>query len=385
MGRPPARTAQRGFTLLELMVGIAITVIILAAVGTAFLAVTRSYHSEALVKGSVEGARTASLFVERTLRMAGYGLDPVHAFDLRTAGLPGSDKDNHQQLLAGDLLTTDDLAFRYRDPAFLRRGVLSADGTALTLAPATTWGFTPKVGQVLLIACPGARSYTVRRVVSTTPDTAVLEDHAAVPAFPAPGAACLSDATERPFVMLVHELRLRVIRLGSRPYLVAFRNHDAVAGNDDYDPVAADVENFQVAYVMNRPRAGALTPADGAGGNWILGDDPDTDDDLPSTAATAPTFDTGYDDVTRFNAHPANVRALRVSFTVRSARKETSGRVAFAPESLENQTLAGAADGRYRTTVTTSVRVPNLQARAFFVPPIQLSDADPEELNVWGG
>nr|WP_255449889.1 MULTISPECIES: PilW family protein [Myxococcaceae] len=185
--------------------------------------------------------------------------------------------------------------------------------------------------------------------------------------------------------MLVHELRLRVIRLGSRPYLVAFRNLDPVAGNTDYDPVAADVENFQVAYVMNRPRTGAATPVDGTGGNWILGDDPATDNDLPLTTATAPTFDTGYDDSARFSRHPANVRAVRVSFTVRSARKESTGRIAFAPQTLENQTLSGAADGYYRLSVTTSVRVPNLAARAFFVPPIQLTGADPAELNVWGG
>jgi type IV pilus assembly protein PilW len=367
------------------MVGLAVTLIILSAVGAAFLAVIRTYHAEALVKGSVEGARTATIFLERTVRLAGYGLDPVHAFDLRTTGLPGTDKDNHQETLAGDLFTTDDLAFRYRDPAFLRRGVLSADGTALALTAGTTWGFTPKVGQAVLVACPGARSYTVRQVVSSTQGSAVLEAHAAVPAFPGPGAACLSDDAEPPFVMLVHELRLRVIRVGNRPYLVVFRNHAPIDGNLDYDPLAVDVENFQVAYEMNRPRSGAMTPVDGSGGNWILGDDPALDDDLPSTSASAPTLETGYGDAARFSKHPANVRSLRLSFTVRSARKEPSGRAAFAPETLENQTLTGGADGYYRTTVTTSVRVPNLQSRAFFVPPIQLSDADPAELNVWGG
>jgi type IV pilus assembly protein PilW len=190
--------------------------------------------------------------------------------------------------------------------------------------------------------------------------------------------------------MLVREVRLRIIPLGPapnniRPYLVAFNNlAEADVGNSavDYDPIAADVESFQVSYVMNRgpPPPAVPVPLDGAGGDWVLGNATGDALALPTAGGVRPDFySLDYTDVARYSSDVANVRAVTFDLSVRSRREER--RSAFPQPRLANDpTAAAPTDGYFHVSVGTTVRTPNLLSRATFAPP--LVGTNP---NFWGG
>jgi type IV pilus assembly protein PilW len=404
--KQPSRTA-RGFTLVELLTSVAVTVIVLAAVATTFLGVQRTYQIQAQVKTAIEGTRASSTYLTRELKLAGYGLDPQHAFDFDTAGLPGTTKSNFPEPSPPPGMppfVTDDLAFRYRDPAYLRRGSLDPGGTTLTLQGAS-FGVPLPAGQRLLIACKGAQSYlvaaTVGAVAATATSATISRGFAPFTGALGTDHACLKNVTgtDAAFVMLVRERRIRIVSLGGRPFLVVFHNLRApdTAVNQDFDPIAADVEGFQVAYVMNRPIPGGAwtaqpwVDASSTPPNWVLGDRGSVASErIPNPAAIPPTYEFGYDVQERYNAHPANIRAVRVSVVARSTRPlaGTNDRARIngvRPMAVEDFTPGSTApDGLYRTLISTTVRVPNMVSRAFFTPVIRENlGADPA-LNTWG-
>ncbi|REG34524.1 type IV pilus assembly protein PilW [Archangium gephyra] len=399
----PSRNTQtlapRGLTLLELMVGTVTTTIILAAVAVSFAGIQGSYQTESRIKVSVEGVRTATQFVEQRLRLAGYGVDPRFAFDFSAVGLPGETKSNHTLVFASGApkSVTDDLAFRYRDAAYLRRGrFLGAAG--LQLEPGFSFGVDLAKGQRLLVSCNNGKKYLVLKVnaggvaknlgasanftVDTKLSSTTQDD------------TCLSKTGEldAPYVLLLHEVRLRIMDLGGRPFLMAFQGLDEL-NMDTAVPLAADVESFQVAYIMNRPpldgdNAG-LPPVDIASDepNWILGDlnsaDKDRHPPQRDPLKPEPKYGDPYDAAIRYSNHPANIRAVRVAISVRSATPEPNGRRGFGREDLEDSGELSAPDGYYRTNMTTTVRVPNLMSRSGFNPPV--GALHPSGSNVWGG
>lgn len=386
-----ARKHIRGFTLLELVAGLAISAIVLGGVAASFIAVQASYTAETQVKGLTENARVGIDYVERTLRMAGYGLDPQMAFDFATvpAGVVIS-KDND----SSTGFVTDDLAFRFRDPSYLKRGSYDGAGT-LTLEGGGVFEQQLAVGQAIIIACTGANTYLV---VRTTALVLGADTSAAVADYGAPfgstSHSCLQNTgNQASHVMLMREYRFRVTDIDGRPWLVAYRNlsQDVDDPNSDFDPIAIDVETFQVSYSMNRPRptsaccATTLAVDHAGNGNWVLGDD--TPLLLPNAAATPPTYDTEYDNVLRFNDHPANIRAVRVTIGLRSFQTDQSHGHApsSAPSVIENYTpVSLTPDGYYRSRITTSVVMPNMLSRSFFVPALRPAGST-VDLNVWGG
>lgn len=72
MNRPRVRFEFRGFTLVELMVAITISLIILVAVSSLFVSTKRSYHEQDRQAKMQEGARFALSFLTYDLRQAGY-------------------------------------------------------------------------------------------------------------------------------------------------------------------------------------------------------------------------------------------------------------------------------------------------------------------------
>jgi type IV pilus assembly protein PilW len=400
---------RRGFSLIELMVGSVVTTIILGAVAMTVLAVQNSYQTESRINVAVEGARTATSFIEQRLRMAGYGVDPRFAFDVSNTGLDASNVKSNQKLTLAPGLpysVTDDLAFRYRDPAWLRRGTFL--GSSLRLKdPTDTFGTDLTEGQRVMVACTDGTNYLVLQVkpggVARTAN--VSANFSVDLSLSSPGMQstnpCLSKTDPAaPMVMLLHEVRVRIMPLDGRPFLMAFSNLNNL-NTANAVPLAADVESFQVAYVMNRPAPGSafasLTAVDKESkpSNWVLGDvGSDVAERLPITTVAAPNYDTPYEHAWRYNAHPANIRAVRLSITVRSTREEPKRRRAFlrtdVEDSIENQDPRGAGDGFYRTTITTMVRVPNMLSRASFIPFLSEDDtnkppgADSGGL-AWGG
>lgn len=392
---PPSPSTRRGFTLIELLVGAVTTTIILSAVAMTFVGVQGTYQAESRIKVAVEGMRTATGFIEQRLRMAGYGVDPRFAFDFNATVLPNNAKANHTIVFGAGIpnTVTDDLAFRYRDPSWMRRGSY-VGGAGIQLATGSTFGMSFPRGQRFIVSCIGGRDYLVLRTTAGgvskdangsanfTVDTALSSVSSDTP--------CLAKQGEAsPYVLLLHETRIRVVSMGGRPFLMAFNGLDELDMTSAV-PLAADVESFQVAYVMNRPPLGgpnAGVPAVDARSsvvNWVLGDVGSVDGDRFPDPATvpAPRYQTPYEDGSRYNRHPANIRGVRVSIGIRSTSPEPNGRRAFARVDLEDAGEAATEDGYYRTNMTTTVRVSNLLSRSAFNPPVGDKDSG---LNVWGG
>jgi type IV pilus assembly protein PilW len=390
---PPLTPSRRGFTLIELLVGAVTTTIILSAVAMTFVGVQGSYQSESRVKVAVEGMRTATNFIEQRLRMAGYGVDPRFAFDFNAAVLPANAKANHALVLGPGLpnSVTDDLAFRYRDPSWMRRGSYAA---GIQLQAGSLFGMNFPTGQRFIVSCLGGRDYLVLKagVGGVSKDSNASGNFtvdAALSSVPADTPCLAKQGEAAPFILLLHEMRIRIMSQGGRPFLMAFQ------GLDELDmtravPLAADVESFQVAYVMNRPPVqgpNANLPAVDASSsvvNWVMGDMGSADGDrFPDpTTLPVPLYRMPYEDAARYNRHPANIRAVRVSIGIRSTSPEANGRRAFPRGVLEDSSESAPADGFYRTNMTTTVRVPNLLSRSAFNPPV----GDPlSGLNVWGG
>lgn len=390
------RTSRRsGFTLAELLVGLVVTSIVMTAVVAIFIGVQRSYQAESEVKVITENGRGAMLFLERVLPLAGYGVDPRVAFDV--AGTVARDNWNpltNAAAASTDLIVTDDLAFRFRDPAFLRAGRLNSGSTQVTVD--TALGIALPVGKLLMVACPGGADFAMVRVTALAVATATtVAVAAATTPFSANPARCLELAgTGSPWVFLIQEHRLRIVNLGGRPWLVSFRNLDASVTDltlDNFDPIAPDVENFQVAFGMNRARP-ALTccqaAPDAAGNsNYIVGDVLlETFFAQPGgVLTTEPAYRTSYDHRSRFLAHPANIRSVHLALVLRSTRALLDGRRNFRTNDLFNFDAATPTqDGFRRSLFHTAVNTPNLTSRSAFTPSLR-SAADQRDLNSWGG
>jgi type IV pilus assembly protein PilW len=384
---PGSRSAARGFTLVELLV----TLVVVSMLGAAVMAVvihqTQTYDLSARMREVVAANRSSVSFIERRLRMAGFGVDPRFVFDF---GRPGN-------VIVRDSATgPDELVFFARAPGFHRRAT-GMSAVSLTLDAAPTRPLRP--GQVLLVICPSGSGSAYVTVSGSNGTTVSLMAASGTNAFP---RQQLPTCTDQPYVVRVDRYRFFVADVREvdgrvRSYLLLDQGVEMVAGSRGaYDvnlerfpeprdptpwndaqvlsatqlqnltPVAADVEDFQVAWMMNRPEGAAaptppVLPAD-ANSNWIFGD---TVAEQPNLAATAPTYSDSYLDPDRFNAHPANIRGVRVTLVVRSARPV--GRRGVRP-AVENRPQGGTPDNFYRSVITTQVAIRNMLSRSEFAP-----------------
>jgi type IV pilus assembly protein PilW len=185
-----------GFTLLEMVVTLAASAIVLTLVVGSVLAQQEAFKGGQRVREAQAAARTAMLLVERKVAMAGYGLDPVLAFDF--SGPPA--KASATAWYTGDGLVvdgslcpdaaapctkdrtdgSDELVFHARDPAYWAdpNDASSIGGHAWAvsaldpLAPSVTLearrGDVFLQGQILLLVCEQAAGYRLATVAEAT-------------------------------------------------------------------------------------------------------------------------------------------------------------------------------------------------------------------------
>src|SRR5258708_27834055 len=144
--------------------------------------------------------------------------------------------------------------------------------------------------------------------------------------------------------------------------------------NNERVPVAKNVEDLQIAYVLNTP-TGSSPPAPDSNQNWIVGDvagfqeqpDPNVQGPQPDYVTASAT------DPSRFTMNPANVRMVRYSFTIRSYRPDPYPAAPWAGDPFlfqENRDTATGvpALGRYPPVVIKgSVALRNMESRSPFV------------------
>lgn len=372
----------RGFTLVELVVAMTVTVIVMAFAIGAVNAQQKAFYDGQMQRAAQGAARSGLLFLEQKLRLAGYGVDPALAFDFGTyaPSTPPLCPAQNGACPRDAVNNNDELVFYSRnpnywvpaDPSQEPRGhawrVLSVVGNSLTIN--ARQGDTFPKGQILGAVCRGGRYYafmtvntTIPPLAADTPNQVVALDPAVV-ADPfhrqdladqalsgATRAGCFQSGLARLFQVDRYRFHVRPVPVagGLAPYLVLDMGID-LDGNgvvDDKDEmlVAEGVEVMQVAYVLGNPNlpvlgAGApiVTTAAAAGTfgattsntlttNGFPGAPPAQADDSVYAPTSFYLYANGPPpDPQRLTDHQGNIRQVRVAMVVRSPSPDVGAR-----------------------------------------------------------
>jgi type IV pilus assembly protein PilW len=418
---------SRGFTLVELLVGTVVGSIVLLAISMTFISQAQQYQAHASRRAVQASARQSMAFMERRVRLAGYGVHPDRAVLAYDSYDVESDS-----AVAGH---PDALVVHSRDPLF-RRVVLDADTAQINLPAGSGISEPMQQGQILLLLCPLASDYAFVTVAADLPagtTTIPLDqsDPATAPNSPtaAPGGLfrehallnrpCFDSSTvvrinRSAFYVAMFDNDGNPATQGSTPFLMMHQGLDLDASGtidaEDSVPVAEGIEQFQVAYILNANTPTGLPLIRGVnevpmmppayyGEQWQR-----IDADLNSyNAANAASnqvrywfFDgriTATHDFRRRD-HPANIRQIRLSVVARStvSDQQITGDNLLTPaqgtaladgtipwRQLENVGMpvpqfAPAGGGYYRVILRESLTPKNLLMNAQF-PPVSFVSA----------
>ncbi|HET9551915.1 MAG TPA: prepilin-type N-terminal cleavage/methylation domain-containing protein [Anaeromyxobacteraceae bacterium] len=372
-----ARTA-RGFTLLELLVAMAISAIVLTSVVLVGNSQVRAYAQGARQRVAQAQGRGALLYLEEQVARAGFGVEPAFAFDFNRY-LGGPCPAEMAPCTARDSVgNSDELVFYARNPSYWVPGDGNAADPSGNAWPITATSATSvtvrarkgdvfRMGQVVLEVCRGATFYAYATVaknlqvaaagsVDVELQPAVATDpfnrpDLAVP--PATGASCFSGGLARLFLIDRFRFHVRPETVDGNviPYLVldqgVDRNLDGAVNADDELLVAEGVESLQVGYVMANSSlptpvlgsANAIKPAVAPDGDIryapATAGSSTTPDELTLTAfpGAAPAFGesvyapSSWVGLTvgpppspqRLTDHQANIVGVRIALVTRSA------------------------------------------------------------------
>jgi type IV pilus assembly protein PilW len=419
------RTLRRhsGFSLVEIIVAMAVSAIVLVGALTASRAQQRAYYDGQRLREAQGAARNALLFLEEKLPLAGFGMDPALALDFGWySGLCPDDFDS----CARDSTTdADELVFYARNPNYWVpqqssddfRGrvweLVSLEAASDRLTVKARAGDTFPRGQILQLVCEGGSRFAYVTVAATVPpldaDSEVLltlEDEGAGGS-PFLGQALATDTCFTPtggvrpraFQLDRYRFHIRPVDVGTGipdPFLVLDMgvdvNLDTAVDADDELILAEGVETMQVAYGFTREALGVagttagtlitITAGSAATANQVTNRITRTDfpGAAPSPAVTgefvyARTSFFPYTLVPPLPAerdtnHQANIRVVRVALLARSASRDAQ-RVVQSPLAtgaalfnLNTQpSWIGTDPGFERIMLETTVALPNMTSR----------------------
>ncbi len=372
--------ARRGFSLLELLIAITIMILAIAMAGAAFSLQNTALQAMELTRVANADSRDALLSLEGGLRQAGWGVDPRYAIDLFSAN-PSIDRAD----------APDQLTFIARDPSYqwldngqgacvTPAGCFAGHAwpvTAMTAGPPVTLaitllaGQTIHSGQMVQVLCAGAENPVLLTVTGDYAAGDVVLSSLASPAFPyndtvsirpchgAPGAA----------VFLVNRSRYFIATFGGVPWLMLDPGVDVdgdgvlpPADADDMSPIAKNVEDMQVAYLLSGTGAGPDND-----GDWIIGNTVGTVElpVAPVNVNSLPTYVTDPADASRRTMASANVRGVRISLIIRSSRPDPNKGPNFPGDVLaypENRTGSAAGNKVRRYSAVSQISLRNLES-----------------------
>jgi type IV pilus assembly protein PilW len=414
---PRTRRLDRGFTLVELLVGVAVSLVAVAGALVMLQGQQRSFRGSSTDRSLQETGRMALGAISEEVSMAGYGVEPAMVFDFgQLTNVPmeragqiagqtvvfGGDAAGTTGFACADPVTCrdsitgpDELAFQYRDPSFNHQIRAVTSETSITIAGPLHQPI--RVGQVFQAICiSGSMTWAYLRAsaeVAATNDATVpitLESGvgleyphqnavmAADPCF-STGEARLLEVQRLRYFVQSYDAAGNVVpwnTAGSRPYLMVDRGL-TVNGAPQLEVVAPDVEDLQIAYVF--PYATVDQQVAGATSGTRL-DVSATGIDF--TPAILPTYAAPRLSPIRGTHYPANIRAVRVAIVARSPGPETTPNDGNVPAAGNRPAIAAGDPTHRRATFETSVVAPNLETRAPFFPII---DPTSTVLNVGGG
>jgi hypothetical protein len=403
--------AERGLTLLELVISMGMTAIIVAAAVTLFLNMHRGYNAGAGDRALQETGQTALVTVgNRVIRKAGYGIDPAYALDfgnlarVQQQALTANQKLSAFQTYAcaadvrcrdqvGGATGSDELVLYARNPMF-SRPVIAADAAAVQLRGDLTRPILP--GQVLQVMCLSgsrARAYVTASAAvaaATPPNPAAVVSVPLQPGVLTAGRstfpfqndqladACFSDGNAvvaqvdrfRFFVSWYDDAGAVVApqTAGARPYLMLDQGLVDARGQPVLTPVAENVEDLQLTYFFAPAAANGGVRPSGATPGTSIADEVGSLAVGPAVtvAVDPPLLDDPLDAASRTTGHPNNVLAVRVSVVVRSPEPDlalASDAERLLPAAANRAAFLGAAYHR-RALFEDTFLLPNLRSGA---------------------
>ena len=422
---------NRGFTLIEVMVGAVVAILVIGVVMGTFLSQQRAMQTLDLSREASGAGRDALLSLQETIGRAGYGIDPRYAFDLRVYNCTNYSVATTAANACRDKVDApDQLVFVERDPNYYWAGgpTTTFQGCDDTNAPCSghAWQVTSftttspyrvvinartgdrfPIGQVVEITCakganpqmgtvtavsgnpPGSVTLTLANPVTNNHYTDNIQGASGTTlhdaCFDGNGVSLFLVNRYRYFVMsIVPQQPVGAPVPPAEPWLLLDRGLDYNGNgttpenggdNSDLIPIARGVEGFQVAYLL-KPPSGATPAAPDNNTNWVVGDSPGVVEE-PDPFATAPLQNTADTDAARFTMHPANIRGVRVRLTVRSLLKDLAAGAAFPGDpavpagqtSIENRNdFTTVTLGQLRRYFSSvAVATPNLNSKDPFI------------------
>lgn len=381
----------RGFTLMELMVSVVVVAFSLSLVMGIFVAQQKSFQGLDLMRVAQEAGRDASLDFETSLRRAGFGFDPQYTFDFsRYACSPPTPCRDHAD-------GPDEIVFYARNPNYRwiptscpsdnSGGCFTAGkGWSINATPSNTSVQLNFRANESLHLFPG-QMLQLTKINGASPVLVVVQTELDIPkAGVASTPAIALDSTQQVgtpasgwtgyvAAFLVDRYRYFISTQNGAPYLM-FDSGLRIGGaaTTEQVPVAKNVEDMQIAYVMNAS-VGGSGATDASNANWIVADAPGVQEQ-PNPGITPPDYvNTAQTASARFSLSPANIRAVRYTFTIRSEWPDLS---LFTPGATtgwqgdpflyqENRNANAPALGGYRRLVIAgSVVVRNMETRNSF-------------------
>lgn len=424
----PTPARPRGFSLIELIVALAISLVVIAGGMGLMVSQVRTFQETAGDRHLQETARIALDHIGNNLRQAGFGVDLALAFDFgqmnnvrmdrgptgvtfSTTSYPSVATGNCTVGLCRDSTTaSDEIVFFSRDPAFGPHPLTAAATAAsASLTIAGPLNVTLNAGQVLLVACyTGNMTWAYVTVSATVPQslnpTVTVPISAGVSSFPTQNSfladpcfgsfatppvtpAALTTATEVFKVDRYHYYVQNYDPAGNvqpwgsatgRPYLMFDQGFTGVQPS----VIAPDVEDIQFSYVFPYD---AVTPLVGATpGTAITGDDFGIN---LAPAAGCPAYSDPATSPTRQNHDPGNIGAVGVSVVARTADQDLTLSNSSTIPAAGNRAAAVGPAGYTRLLINTTFAVRNLSALSPYFPSYGIAPAatGSRQLNTGGG
>ena len=386
----PTHAHHRGFSLIEMIVSVAILAFVVAGISAVLIKQSQASSAQNLQSDLEESGRLALLEIARAVRVAGYGIDPAAAFDFgrfncttpgnpATCNVTGRDRTD----------APDELVVAWRDPMFARKVTTKTGAGPYTLTLDSALKARVDAGRIVQLLCDGAENSSYMAATNTRnigdSDITVRVLTAADGYFPItdPTDGCYATAT----VLLVERTRYFVANDGDGvPTLWRDRAHGGP------ERLFRGIEDLQLSYDIGQPPAGSRFAAGGANAVAAPGClDPNTAANIwsfgsctgvagaPDNNITPPDWrGDPYDAASRYTGHPANIRNVNIVVVARATRASPDGSGDDVPALLNRP--ARIRDNFRRAVQTLSEQPQNLLSRANILPPVF-----PGSTNVGGG